>query len=102
MTISVIIRNSDQHSNDYDNMRNLFRPSHADFTYQLGLKLREPFEADKTQTLKKLLMMEMQVLPILTKMELTGIHLDSAELNTYNKELTQQIALVEQNIYKEL
>ncbi len=74
----------------------------ADFTYQLGLKLREPFEADKTQTLKKLLMMEMQVLPILTKMELTGIHLDSAELNTYNKELTKQIALVEQNIYKEV
>ncbi len=74
----------------------------ADFTYQLGLKLREPFEADKTQVLKKLLMMEMQVLPILTKMELTGIHLDSGELNTYNKELTQQIALVEQNIYKEV
>ena len=74
----------------------------ADFTYQLGLKLREPFEADKTQVLKKLLMMEMQVLPILTKMELTGIHLDSSELNTYNKELTQQIALVEQNIYKEV
>ena len=74
----------------------------ADFTYQLGLKLREPFEADKTQVLKKLLMMEMQVLPILTKMELTGIHLDSAELNTYNKELTQQISIVEQNIYKEV
>ncbi|MBO4532152.1 MAG: DNA polymerase I [Treponema sp.] len=74
----------------------------ADFTYQLGLKLREPFEADKTQTLKKLLMMEMQVLPILTKMELTGIHLDSSALNTYNQELTRQIGLVEQNIYKEV
>ncbi|MBR5400988.1 MAG: DNA polymerase I [Treponema sp.] len=74
----------------------------ADFTYQLGLKLRQPFEADKTQTLKKLLMMEMQVLPILTKMELTGIHLDSGALNTYNKELTHQIGLVEQNIYKEV
>ena len=74
----------------------------ADFTYQLGLKLREPFEADKTQTLKKLLMMEMQVLPILTKMELTGIHLDSGELEAYNKELTRQIGLVEQNIYKEV
>ena len=74
----------------------------ADFTYQLGLKLREPFEADKTQILKKLLMMEMQVLPILTKMELTGIHLDSGELEAYNKELTRQIGLVEQNIYKEV
>ena len=74
----------------------------ADFTYQLGLKLREPFEADKTQTLKKLLMMEMQVLPILTKMELTGIHLDSKALNTYNEELVREIGLIEQNIYKEV
>ena len=74
----------------------------ADFTYKLGLKLREPFEQDKTQTLKKLLMMEMQVLPILTKMELTGIHLDSNELNNYNKELVREIGLIEQNIYKEV
>ena len=74
----------------------------ADFTYKLGLKLREPFEADKSQTLKKLLMMEMQVLPILTKMELTGIHLDSNELNNYNKELVREIGLIEQNIYKEV
>ena len=74
----------------------------ADFTYQLGLKLREPFEADKSQTLKKLLMMEMQVLPILTKMELTGIHLDGQALKDYNKELTRQIGLIEQNIYAEV
>ena len=74
----------------------------ADFTYKLGIKLREPFEADKTQTLKKLLMMEMQVLPILTKMELAGIHLDSKELNNYNKELVREIGLIEQNIYKEV
>ena len=74
----------------------------ADFTYKLGLKLREPFEADKTQTLKKLLMMEMQVLPILTRMELTGIHLDGKSLNDYSKELTKSIGLIEQNIYKEV
>ncbi len=74
----------------------------ADFTFKLGLKLREPFEADKTQTLKKLLMMEMQVLPILTKMELTGIHLDGKSLNDYSKELTKSIGLIEQNIYKEV
>ncbi len=74
----------------------------ADFTYKLGLKLREPFEADKTQTLKKLLMMEMQVLPILTKMELTGIHLDGKSLNDYSKELTKSIGLIEQDIYKEV
>ena len=74
----------------------------ADFTYRLGLKLREPFEQDKSNTLKKLLMMEMQVLPILTKMELTGIHLDGDALKEYNKELAKAIALIEQNIYKEV
>lgn len=28
--IGFIVRNTNQHSHDYDNMRNLFRPSHAD------------------------------------------------------------------------
>ena len=32
--IGFIIRNSDQHSGDYEEMRHTFRPSHADFTYQ--------------------------------------------------------------------
>ena len=31
--IGFIIRNKDQHSNDYDNLRKVFRPSHADYTY---------------------------------------------------------------------
>lgn len=31
--IGFLVRNTNQHSGDYDNMRNLFRPSHADFTY---------------------------------------------------------------------
>lgn len=31
--IGFIVRNADQHSADYDNMRELFRPSHADYTY---------------------------------------------------------------------
>ena len=31
--IGFIVRNADQHSADYDNLRDLFRPSHADFTY---------------------------------------------------------------------
>ncbi len=46
--------------------------------------------------------LEMQVLPILTQMELTGIHLDTATLHAYNKELTEGIAAAEQNIYKEV
>ncbi len=31
--IGFIVRNTNQHSQDYENMRCLFRPSHADFTY---------------------------------------------------------------------
>ena len=31
--IGFIVRNTNQHSNDYDNMRDVFRPSHADYTY---------------------------------------------------------------------
>ena len=31
--IGFVVKNTNQHSNDYDNMRQLFRPSHADYTY---------------------------------------------------------------------
>ncbi len=31
--IGFLVRNTNQHSADYDNMRDLFRPSHADYTY---------------------------------------------------------------------
>ena len=31
--IAFIVRNADHHSSDYDNLKDLFRPSHADYTY---------------------------------------------------------------------
>ena len=31
--IGFLVRNTNQHSKDYENIRNLFRPSHADYTY---------------------------------------------------------------------
>ncbi len=31
--IGFIVRNEDHHSQDYENLRSLFRPSHADYTY---------------------------------------------------------------------
>lgn len=39
--IGFLVRNENQHSNDYDNLRNLFRPSHADFTYFKKYGLRD-------------------------------------------------------------
>ncbi|MDE6265316.1 MAG: chorismate synthase [Paramuribaculum sp.] len=39
--IGFVIENSDQHSNDYENIRNVFRPSHADFTYTEKYGLRD-------------------------------------------------------------
>jgi Chorismate synthase len=31
--IGLIVRNSNQYSSDYDNMKDIYRPSHADYTY---------------------------------------------------------------------
>ena len=39
--IGFIVRNADHHSGDYDNIRDLFRPSHADFTYTAKYGIRD-------------------------------------------------------------
>ncbi len=39
--IGFLVRNTNQHSNDYENMRQLFRPSHADFTYFYKYGIRD-------------------------------------------------------------
>lgn len=39
--IGFIIRNRDQHSSDYDHLKNVYRPSHADFTYQEKYGIRD-------------------------------------------------------------
>ncbi len=39
--IGFLVRNTNQHSGDYDNMRALYRPSHADFTYTEKYGLRD-------------------------------------------------------------
>lgn len=40
-SIGFIIRNENQHSSDYDNIRDVFRPSHADYTYTRKYGLRD-------------------------------------------------------------
>ena len=39
--IGFIVRNENQHSQDYENMRGLFRPSHADYTYYNKYGIRD-------------------------------------------------------------
>ena len=39
--IGFIIRNSDSRSDDYENMRHVYRPSHADYTYDIKYGLRD-------------------------------------------------------------
>lgn len=39
--IGFLVRNTNQHSQDYENLRNVFRPSHADFTYTQKYGIRD-------------------------------------------------------------
>ena len=39
--IGFLVRNENQHSSDYENLRQTFRPSHADFTYQQKYGIRD-------------------------------------------------------------
>jgi chorismate synthase len=39
--IGFVVRNADHHSHDYEHLKNLFRPSHADFTYQQKYSIRD-------------------------------------------------------------
>lgn len=39
--IGFIVRNTNQHSQDYENLHHVFRPSHADFTYQQKYGIRD-------------------------------------------------------------
>lgn len=40
--IGFIVRNTDHHSGDYDEMARCYRPSHADYTYEAKYGLRDP------------------------------------------------------------
>ena len=39
--IGFIVRNENQHSSDYDDLRDIYRPSHADYTYQAKYGVRD-------------------------------------------------------------
>lgn len=39
--IAFVVKNRDQHSQDYDHLKDVYRPSHADFTYDQKYGLRD-------------------------------------------------------------
>ena len=39
--IGFIVWNENQHSNDYNNLKNVYRPSHADYTYTVKYGIRD-------------------------------------------------------------
>lgn len=70
----------------------------SDFTLQLWLYLKKALEE---ATLIQLYQdMEMKVLPVLTQMEINGLHLDSSTLKNYGTELKSQINECEKDIYQ--
>ncbi len=40
--IGFMVRNENQHSKDYDHLKNVLRPSHADYTYRMKYGIRDP------------------------------------------------------------
>ncbi|MCW5196996.1 chorismate synthase [Buchnera aphidicola] len=40
-SIGLTIKNTDQRSQDYNNLKNVFRPGHADYTYQMKYGIRD-------------------------------------------------------------
>ncbi|MBR1913179.1 MAG: DNA polymerase I [Treponema sp.] len=72
----------------------------ADFTWQLWQIFKKQLAEEKLEDL--FYNMEMNVLPILTEMEIQGIHLDKQALNDYSKELAQAIEKQKQIIYEQV
>lgn len=70
----------------------------SDFTLQLW----NLFEAElkKNELLDLFWEIEMPLLPILSEMEIAGIHLSRRSLSSYNNELTSEIADIEKTIFK--
>ena len=70
----------------------------ADFTWQLWQIFKKQIADEKLEEL--FYGMEMKVLPILTRMEIQGIHLDKKALKDYAVELSGEIENQKQRIYE--
>ena len=51
--IGFVVWNTNQHSADYDNMKDVFRPSHADFTYTQKYGIRDHRRSSARETISR-------------------------------------------------
>lgn len=72
----------------------------ADFTWQLWQIFKTQLKEENLEDL--FYNMEMKVLPILTRMEINGIHLDKKAMNDYSVELASEIEKQKQIIYDQV
>lgn len=72
----------------------------ADFTFSLWEILSEELKKANLDGLFENL--EMKVLPVLSRMELTGIHLNPAILDSYAVELRTNLLKIEKSVYEEV
>ena len=71
----------------------------ADFTWQLWQIYKTELKKKNAEEL--FYGMEMKILPILTQMEISGIHIDKSVLASYSVELAELISKKEKEIHKE-
>ncbi|MGP1459500.1 MAG: DNA polymerase I [Treponema sp.] len=70
----------------------------ADFTFRLWQKFKP--ELEQSNLYELFTQTEMRIMPVLTRMEIAGIHLNSGILHEYDTELAAGIAAAEAEIYR--
>ena len=76
--IGFIVWNENQHSNDYDNMKEVYRPSHADYTYKVKYGIRDYRGGGRSSARETI---TSQVGPIRLEENYTAYDLDLIETN---------------------
>ena len=103
-SIGFVIYNANQHSSDYDNMKDLFRPSHADYTYttKYGIRdhrgggrssARETISRCVAGALAKLALKEMNI-------KITGYTSSVGEISVPGNYMDYDLDLIEKNIVR--
>ena len=102
--IGFAVWNTNQHSNDYDNMKDVYRPSHADYTYTQKYGIRETIARVVAGALAKLALRQLgisitaftsQVGPFKLDKDYTAYDLTSIENNPVrcpDQDLARQMA----------